>query len=242
MKKYLIIFILSISTIFVSCEREITLLTEENTDFTNKAQLKVYDAVVSATRNYVYADNVPLTGTTLGIGSIFPANISYAAINPGTRTIVIKDTLLTSTQVPVTFTSNFEAGKYYTVFVYDTATSPKFKVVEDRFVIPSDTSASLRFANMIYSRTPVPNVDIYSKNLNKDIFTNIPIGDVTNFISYPSRATDSFYVKETGTFNLLAGLLFTPQAQRVYTIIFRGRYQTTGTTVISRTLTVITNR
>jgi hypothetical protein len=107
----------------------------------------------------------------------------------------------------------------------------KFKVVEDKISIPADTSSSLRFANLIYS-----------KNMNREIFSNVSIGQVTDFINYPSKVVDSFFVKETGTFNLLAGLLFTPQEKRIYTIVFRGRYQTIGITAISRTLTFFTNR
>jgi hypothetical protein len=241
-KNLSIIFTLTLIATFIACRRERTFYTEENIDLSNKAQLKVYDAVVSATRNYVYADNVPLTGTSLAIGSTFPGNISYSAINPGNKTITIRDTLLSSSQLPITFTNNFEAGKYYTVFLYDTLNNVKFKVVEDKISIPADTSSSLRFANLIYSKTAVPNVDIYSKNMNREIFSNVSIGQVTDFINYPSKVVDSFFVKETGTFNLLAGLLFTPQEKRIYTIVFRGRYQTIGITAISRTLTFFTNR
>lgn len=242
-KNILLLMMCVIVTGYVSCKTDHTLLATTNTDLSNKAQVSVYDAVVPATRNYVYADNLPLTGAALAIGSTFPSGVSYSAIDPGNRTLTIKDTLLTSTQVPLTFQSNFEAGKYYSVFVYDTLNNIKYKVVEDKFIVPSDTTATMRFANLIYSSTPVPNVDVFSKNLNKVIFQNVAVGQVTDFIAMPTRVADSFFVQTTGTSTRLAGLLYTPQSQRVYTMVFRGSYKTaTGTSSSLRTLSMYINR
>ena len=73
------------------------------------------------------------------------------------------------------------------------------------------------------------------------MFTNIQVTDVTDFISYTSSLSDTLYVRETGTTNLLTQLNgFNPTAKRSYTLIFRGRYQTT-TGTIARTLSSFIN-
>lgn len=243
MKKNIFIAGLSCLIIGIACKKE---LIEKNnffqfTDTSKVSFVKVFIATVNASNNYVYADNLPLTGSRLSLGSIFPVNLGYAAISPGSRSISIKDTLSSSTQVPVTFNQNFETGKYYSIFIYDTITNVKYKVVPDNFIIPADTSAQLRFANMIYSKSLVPNVDVFSKKLNMNIFTNITIGTVTNFISFPSKKADSLFIQETGTTNRLAGMGFTPGAQRSYTLVFNGSYGVLkgGT---KRSLTFYTNQ
>ena len=65
---------------------------------------------------------------------------------------------------------------------------------------------------------------------------------VTDFIPVPSAFTDTFYVRETGTTNQLAVLNgLTPTEKRSYTLVFRGRYETTSGT-IARTLSSFINR
>jgi hypothetical protein len=224
--------------IFIGCEKKIDLVIEEVTTFSDKSFIKISANSVSASRNYVFLDAKPLTsGALLAAGSIFPNNAGYAAINPGTVAVQIKDTLSTSTQPVMNFNFNFEQGKYYTVFTYDTVTTIKSKVVEDIITIPADTSANIRFANMAYSRVAIPNVDLFSKTLNRNIFSNVPLADVTGFTSFPSRVTDTLFVRATGTTNVLhTGVFsFTPDVKRSYTVVFRG-----GT--VSKTVSSHVNR
>ena len=225
---------------FAACEKDMSLFHTEQQDLSNKAMVKVYSSTLGATRNYVYFDNLPVTGAGIAYGNLFPSVSFYAAIRPGNLNVEIRDTLLTTTQNAIRFSSNFQAGKYYTIFTYDTLNAAKQVTVEDKIVVPNDTTARIRFANMIYSRTAVPAVDIYSIKQKANIFTNVAVSRVTDFIPFASDIADTLYVRATGTTVDLTQLnAIVPREKRSYTVVFRGVYQlTTGT--LARTLTSFT--
>jgi hypothetical protein len=236
-------FALGLFALLFSCNKEPEIYQPENRDFSDKAFLKVYNSTVNSTRNYVYLDNVPLTGAGLifTTAPLFP-QVSYAAaIDAGTRNVLIKDTLVTTTQKPITFTTTFDAGSNYMILTYDTITNPKYLVVKDVITQPADTTSRLRFANLVYNRVAVPNVDIYSIKLNQNIFTNIPTERVSDYIPYQSGLADTLFVRTAGTTTNLAQLNnFNPTQKRSYTIVFRGNYtSTTGT--LARSLTQFVN-
>ena len=219
------------SILFVSCKKEFKKLIVEETELSNKAFLKVVNGAVNTNRNHVYIDNVAVTGSILAYGGIFPSTGYTATVDPGTRAVTIKDTLTSSTQNPITFSHNFEAGKNYTVFTYDTVNKVKYKIVNDIIEIPTDTSARIRFVNLIYSATTLPNVDLYSVRKGSNIFTNIAIGQVTDFIPYPSNTVDTIYVRATGTTTNLTPLgTLRLTEKRSFTLVYRGRYETTTPT------------
>jgi hypothetical protein len=229
----------------VSCKKEFEKIVVEDKELEDKAFLKVYNGAVNTNRNFVYIDNVPVTGSILAYGALFPSTGYTATIEPGNRSVLVKDTLATSTQVPVSFTSTFEAGKNYTIFTYDTVNAVKHKIVEDQIEVPADTSARLRFVNLIYSSTPLPNVDLYSTRQGANIFSNVALADVTDFIPYASNSVDTFYVRETGTTTNLTPLFsIRPTQKRSYTIVYRGRYGTTSPSTAAqlRSLTSFANR
>lgn len=234
-------YLLFCGVFIISCTKSFDEKTAQQTDFSNSSLIQVYMATVSATRNYVYVDGKSVTGAALSLGSVYPS-IGYASSIPGGfRSFLIKDTLSTSTQLQLSFAENMKVGKNYTIFMYDTINSPRQKTIETDIVIPSDSTARLRFANFVFSKTAVPAVDIFSKRQNTNVFTNIQISEATDYIKYPSALTDTFYVRETGTTNLLATLNgLTPIRKRSYTLVFRGRYQTT-TGTIARTLSSFSN-
>lgn len=183
--------------------------------------------------HWVYVDGNPVTGAALTSGSVFPASGYGFNVGSGNRAFLVQDTLRTSTQVPLSFGENLQIGKHYTIFMYDTINSPKQKTVEDNIVVPADTSARLRFANFIYNPFAVPAIDVFSFALNRNIFTNVNVTDVTSFIPYPSRlGTDTLYIRETGSStNIIklainGGLTF----KRSYTLVYRGSHRGTRTT------------
>lgn len=225
---------------FAACEKDMSLFHTEQQDLSNKAMVKVYSSTLGATRNYVYFDNLPVTGAGIAYGNLFPSVSFYAAIRPGNLNVEIRDTLLTTTQSAIRFSSNFQAGKYYTIFTYDTLNAAKQVTVEDKIVVPNDTTARIRFANMIYSRTAVPAVDIYSIKQKANIFTNVAVSRVTDFIPFASDIADTLFVRAAGTSVDLTQLnAIVAREKRSYTVVFRGVYQlTTGT--LARTLTSFT--
>jgi hypothetical protein len=112
--------------------------------------------------------------------------------------------------------------------MYDTITSPKQKTVIDNIVTPQDTSMRIRFANFIYSPFAVPAVDVFSFNRNANLFTNVQVTDVTEFISYPSLLkVDTLYFRETGTLNQVAKFTILDgfPEKRNYTLVYRGSHR-----------------
>lgn len=238
--KYSGLILLAGVLVLGACKKEFNKVITDNTD-PDKSYFRLYNAALSTTRNYVYVNNVQVTGAAVAYAGLFPSTGYYTAVVPGGNQILIKDTLVTSTQNPISFSAVFEKGKRYTVFTYDTLATVKYKMVFDDIVVPTDTTSRVRFANMIFSSVSIPNVDIYSTRRASNVFSNIPSTGVTPFIPYASQ-NDTLYVRATGTTTNLATLSnFFPTAQRSYTVIFRGRYQTTGTTGVARTLTSFSN-
>ncbi len=210
----------------------------EPTTFNDRAFVQVYNGILNAARNYVYVDGTPVNGASIAYNGTFPATPANFSVLNGYRNFLVKDTLGTSTQVPLSFAENLLAGNYYTIFLYDSLTTPKQAIVTNNITIPSDTTARVRFANFIFSRVGINNVDVYSLKQNANIFTNVPVTTVTNYIPIASALNDTLSVLDAGTPNVLATLNgFNPIQKRSYTLVFRGRYQTTGTTGVARLLT-----
>jgi hypothetical protein len=198
----------------------------ENTTFTDQSFVQVYNAVTGSSRNYVYVDAVPVTGALLSLGSTFPSTPANYSVSNGFRNFLIKDTLSTTTQFPLSFAENLQAGNYYTIFT-------------NNIVVPADTTARLRFANFVYSPTAIPTgFDIFSVKRNAVIFSNVRETEVTDFIPYASAATDTFYIRPNGSSSNLQNIdttgkptildirsVFTPTRLRNYTLIFRGSYR-----------------
>ena len=226
---------LMIAFVLQSCIKDSStrLTTQEN--FSNNSLIRVFVATVNSSRNYVYVDANPVTGALLSSGGMFPAAGIYASNIPaGVRAFLVRDTSSTTTQVPLSFAENMQVNKNYTIFLYDTITSPKQKTVETKYVVstdPTDTSCSIRFANFIYNPNIVPAIDIFSFNKNTNIFTNVAVTDVTDFIKYPTTRllVDTLYIRETGSstniIKVVTGGVF--QQKRNYTLVYRGSHRGT---------------
>lgn len=227
--------------LIAGCKREnFQPMAVENFDIANKSFVRFYNAAISTARNYLFQDDTPLTGAAVAYGGFFPSSAGfYSAVNSGQQNLLIKDTSSTATQNQVSISHNFEAGKRYTIFTYDTATTVKYLAVEDVIEVPQDTTARIRFVNLPFSRNPIPNVDVFSKRANQNIFTNISPLSVSDFIPYASIQSDTLYVRPTGTTTNMGTLLsFIASRKRSYTLIYRGNYEaSSGAT--ARTLTQI---
>ena len=208
-----------------------TSLTTQN-DFSNSSLIRVFIATVNANRNYIYMDGKPLNGSALTSGGMFPAAGIYASnIPPGVNGFLVRDTLAATTQIPLSFAENMQVNKNYTIFMYDTITTPKQKTVETRYVVPADTSCRIRFANFIYNPSDVPAIDIFSFTRNANIFTNVPVTGVTDFIAYATNlATDTLYIRETGTSTNIIKVTLSSSTlndKRSYTLVYRGSHRGT---------------
>lgn len=225
--------------LIIGCSREkFAPPAAENFELAGKAYIKFYNGALSTARNYLYNGDVPLTGAAVGYGGVFPSSAGfYSAVNAGQQNLRILDTTTATIQNPISISGDFAAGKYYTIYTYDTVTTVKHLAVEDQIEVPADTTARVRFVNLPFSRTDIPNVDIFSKKANQNIFSNVSPLSATDFIPYASVQSDTLYVRPTGTTTNLATLnSFVASRKRSYTFIFRGNYNvTTGAT--ARTLT-----
>jgi len=225
-----ILGIAGVSSLYVSCDKETPSLATKD-DLSNAGTVQVFNATVKATRNYVYVDGVPVSGAALAYQGVFPATAYSFKVNSGSRTFLIKDTLPTTTQIPLTFTQTIDPNKNYTIFTYDTITSVKQLTVQNNITIPTDTSAMLRFANFVSNTTALPAVDVYSfrKGMTTPVFSNVATATVTNFIPYPSLLTDTLYVYATGTTSPLIVKQLVPSLTptRSYTSVYNGSYRGT---------------
>ncbi|HET9056783.1 MAG TPA: hypothetical protein VFN30_08050 [Chitinophagaceae bacterium] len=219
-----------------ACKKTIEKKLTEQYNLSQKATIQVYNGTINSAKNYVYADNKPVTGSILAYGSAFPASYGFT-VDAGTVSVLIKDTSSTTTQTPLTISQFWAPNAFYSVFTYDTITAAKQKTVLNDIEVPDDTTARLRFVNLIHSKTAIPSVDIFSIKRNGNVFTSIPTGTVTGFLRYAAELSDTLLVRETGTTNLLFQLNGLNLARkRSYTLVFRGRYQSTSGT-LARTLT-----
>ncbi|HET9824358.1 MAG TPA: DUF4397 domain-containing protein, partial [Chitinophagaceae bacterium] len=171
------------SFLYISCKRETPQVAAIDTNFSNSATVQVFNATVKSARNYIFVDGSPVSGSGLAFGAVFPASAYAIRLPAGSRSFLIRDTSSTSTQPPLNFTQTLDVGKSYTIFMYDTLTSPKQSAVVNNITIPTDTTSRLRFANFVYSSTSIPNVDVYSfrRGTAAPVFANVANGTVTDF-------------------------------------------------------------
>jgi hypothetical protein len=254
-----IISILIAGVLTVSCTKTFDEKIVSQTDLSNNSVAQVFNAMVNTNRNYLYIDGKIINGgAPMTPGSLFPATGSGINVPGGDRSFLVRDTLTATTQLPLSFAQSLKASKRYTLFMYDTITTPKQKTVETDIIVPADTSARIRLANFVYSSSAVSAIDIYSANKKANIFTNIQTTDVTNYIPYPSGIADTLYVRLTGTGVDLMNItpptplpgniptpirfIITPAARRSYTFVFRGSYLTSLTNAAQvRTLSAFAN-
>lgn len=207
-------------------------IAAEDKNFANKSLVQVFVATVNAASTQVFVDNNQVSGSALAYGSLFPSTSYAFAVDAGPRSVSIRSTASGTTQLPVNFSGNFDAGKNYTIFTYDTITAAKQITVENKIEIPADTTARVKFANFIHNTADVPGVDVFSLRRGTNVFTNIRRTEVTEYIPYAAAmpVTDTLLIRETGTTNLLAQLNgFNPVRKRSYTVIYRGSHRGTRT-------------
>ena len=210
----------------VSCEKSFDEKISLNSDTQGNSIAQLFVATVGASRNYVYVDGKPQNGAALSSGSVFPTSGFGFMVPSGSRAFMLRDTLSTTTQVPLSFANILERGKNYTIFAYDTISAVKQKTVMTDIVVPADTTCRVRFAHFAYSPTLMPNVDLYSFKRMANVATNVSPTDVSGFVPFASRLSDTLQVREAGTTNVLAQLNgFFPIEKRSYTLVYRGSHR-----------------
>ena len=230
-----ILGVASLSTIYISCTKETPAIATVKSNLGTTATVQVFDATLKSTRNFIWVNEKLVSGSGLAFGGVYPGTGYAFNVPSGLTRILIKDTLVTSTQPPLFFTPTLTTGKNYTIFMYDTLNNPKELLVENKIVIPTDTTARLRFGNFLYNTTAIPAVDVYSYRRggtnSNPVFSNVATNTVTDFIPYASMITDTLYVYATGTKSPLIVKSFVTSLtpSRSYTSALNGSYRGTKT-------------
>lgn len=211
----------------ISCEKEFTPIVNQQLAISDRSFFKYANFTVNSSRNYLFVDNALVSGTASSFTSIYPSgSVSYIGISAVSRNFSVRDTLPTTTQPPIDFTTTLEAGSYYTLFSYDSVSNAKVKLVKDIIMVPADTTSRVRFANFAYSTAGVPNIDIFSTRRGVNVASNIPATGVTDFIPYASNLLDTLHIREAGKpANIISFNGFSPITKRSYTIVFRGSWR-----------------
>lgn len=240
-KSFLYLTLIGLILTGFSCTKEFTPLVENEPDFTSRAHVKFVNFVMGSLRNYVFADNKYVSGTASAYTNVYPSNSgSYMSLPTSVKTLTVRDTLATTRQNVVSIPTTLEANAYYTLFTYDSLTNAKAKMIRDWIEIPSDTTARIRFAHFGYSTVAIPNVDVYSSRLKANVFSNVTATNITDFIPYASRVSDTLYIRATGTTtNLVTLNNFSAAAKRSYTIALRGSMRLSSGTLARAATTVL---
>lgn len=220
-----------------ACEKNISVPLNEQK--LANSYMKVHIATVGALRNYLFINERQINGSALASGGTFPLTglgtafdennlfgIQLGQLSPIAQRISIRDTSSTATQPVTNFVTNLEPNSQYTLFLTDSVNRPGVKFVKDNVEKVQDTTARIRFANLPFSTVAIPNIDLFSTKANANIFTNIPVNEVTAFRPFASALNDTLQVRATGTLLNLAsfnGIVATQK--RSYTIVFRGSYR-----------------
>jgi len=222
-----ILSFLTLATAQMGCRKK-TNDTTPVKDVPRQAYVQWFNGTLNSTRNFMYVNGIQINGTTNSFGGVFPSGAYSSAVYSGSSGITIKDTLSTSTQVAQNFVQELETGKSYTIFTYDTITSPKRLIAENGTSVLNGTNARVRFLNIIYNPTPPPTVDIFSVNQNNFVVMNLPVAQLTNFFEIAPGVSDTWQVRQSGTTTVMASLAISTSSlmpNRRYTFVYRGSHR-----------------
>ena len=230
--KFIIPFalLLASAATFSGCKKDMSDNSPMAYEGERKAFVQWFNGTVNSARNYIYVNGVPQNGAPIAHGTVFPASAFAFTLYSGTNGITIKDTAAVTTQVAQNFVFNFEQGKSYSIFTYDTITTPKRLIVDNSATLfaPQDNLARVRFLNLIYNPTTPPNVDLFSVNQGKLLATNIPVTGLTEYFTVQPNTSDTWQVRQTGTTTVMASVSIsttTLTAKRFYTAVYRGSHR-----------------
>lgn len=236
-----IIPLLTLAVVNNGCRKKANDVTPTR-DVKEQAYVQWFNGTLNSTRNFIFVNAAQINGTTNSFGALFPTSSYAFAVYSGATGVVIRDTLSTSTQVAQNFVHYFEADKSYTIFTYDTITSPKRLVVENDHAYPDDSRARVRFVNLIYNPTTPPMVDIFSVNRNTNIATNLSVAQLTEYFAFDAGVADTWQVRQSGTTTVMATATISGSSlmtRRFYTLVYRGSHRGPAT---ARGAVLIANR
>lgn len=195
-----------VSTVFTSCDKDL----EKPADWSSFAVIHASPVPSSSPTDtlHAYVDTSRYSGSNI----LYTGSSGYLPVLAGNRNINIrrKPTFDGALYAP-TFSHNFEKGKAYSFFVYDTTNSPtaqaKVLRLNDDLSLPAANMAKVRFLHLAVNEGPVDITFVRTSTTPNDSVTiaNVPyVGATPNttalsaFTSIP-RGTYTVKVKTAGT-------------------------------------------
>jgi hypothetical protein len=264
-----ILFTVAVLSIYSSCTKKD--LIDENRkwefpDEQNVGMVRVFHnysgrtpALPGATTPsvFMYANGAKLNGNGLGYAGSWPSPNDYATVKAGATTFLAVLARLNTVVVPnipapiagdtiLNFNFNVEKGKFYSVFLVDTAPTMRALVKEENFVNPAVGNYKIRLANL--TSNPADSLNLYSRNARTIIIPNIIHKQISDFVELPLNIiNDTLEVRRPGGTTALyfvnsatAPQPFFPIGQRIYTVVCRGKTASTPNNTPSAGL--LTNR
>ncbi|WP_460762893.1 DUF4397 domain-containing protein [Niabella terrae] len=173
----------------------------DNPDYDNTLNDAAAVSVVHASPGLSTLD-VALDDNRLGVNYFnYTDRVDYFRAYPGSRKFKVFHASAASSNPVFSKDLNFEVGKYYSVFIVDTAAKMDAVSVRDSTRAAGRDSVRLRLVNM---SPDAPGLDLYVKGETTPIVSNITYKKAGNFISFLSAGNLVFEIKRTGTNQLLA--------------------------------------
>lgn len=186
----------SIAILVASCSK----MDSDYQDLPDAAAVGVVHASAGSQAFEIKFDQNPLKLWTFN----FTDRVDYVPAYTGKRSFKVYNADATSDDPIFTKELTFEAGKYYTVFITDTASKIDAVSLRDSTRAAGTDSVRLRFANM---SPDAPGLDLYVQGNEVPVATNITYKTASNFFSHLSEANVVFEIRRTGQSALLATLL-----------------------------------
>jgi hypothetical protein len=169
-----------------------------------------YDLPEAAAVGVVHASaglpalDVALDNNRLGVSYFnYTDRIEYFRAYTGNRELKVYNAGAATANPLFTKALSFDAGKYYTVFIVDTAAKMDAVSLRDSTRAAGMDSVRLRFANM---SPDAAGLDLYVKGNATPVATNITYKKAGNFFSYKATSNIIFELRPTGQNTLLATL------------------------------------
>jgi hypothetical protein len=171
-----------------------------------------------------------LNGNTIGTNVSYGSNPNlYNQVTPGYGNLSIFSS--TTTQL-LNSDFNAESGKYYSMFVVDSASKMKNIIVTDSVSYPGTDSVKVRFYNFAPNSIPL-SVGVKDSSVlwsNRPFETQISANGYNTFL--PMKAgTYTFQVSNPFSATPISDTTITLGSNHIYTLFIKGFYpDTTGTT------------
>lgn len=232
-------------SILAACNKDALILSPTDSS-SDGANLRVHYYSPAPNGNYILKMDTAKIGGTFFYSQVGPTDgASYFSVKPGTGTakfVIPQVGTKVDSIVVNTFNYTLEKGKYYSLFVIDTAIKTKALFLNDNLALPAFGKAKVRFVNTMYN---VPAMDIKLTD-GTALASGLAFGSATDFIELTANqvAAIRFYnpgtaVQLTGTSSSTFVLNLTPGDRRIYTVALRG---VAGSTATVPVVTTITNR